>query len=131
MALYTRQQINIPCDQAPLGRDGHAKAIMVNELERFPGQALLSLKGIVGIAHGASSYHTFFLFTFKVTGDEPEGVLLFLYRVKICILVAFAAAVTINAAVAAAPVNIHAVFCSKPRGIFILGDQCFGRYCFH
>ena len=25
----------------------------------------------------------------------------------------------------------QAVFCSKPRGIFILGDQCFGRYCFH
>ena len=130
--LNLLQNRNIPHHQVGLCGDDNAKAIPVNFFQGAPCQLLVLFKEIVRVTHRAGM-------------DDPcpppgaqlplqyiQRIFLGAHLIKIFDLIAFAAAVAVNAAMAAAPVQIHIVVAAKPILLLtVAGKDGFGRDIFH
>ncbi len=106
------KQLQIPQNPAGFRLYCKAEAIPVNDFQTLPGKPQLLLAVHIRIAHGAGSDHAFFSLGAQSPLQKLRGIFLHLNILKGVIhLIAFAAAVTVDAAMSTAPIQIHPVFC--------------------
>ena len=95
------------------------------------GELELLLKGVIGVAHGAHGDEGRLRLPGQVVPEQAQGVRLGFYPVEVRILVAGAAAVAVETAVATAPVEIHGVVGAEPFSGFTPVEQVLGGDVFH
>ena len=116
MRLNGLVQVGVTQDQVALGGGGHAAVIGVDELQGVAGEEQFLLKGVVGIAHGAHADEGRADFPGQLVPEQGQRVRLGGHPVKVRDVVAVAAAVAVETAVAAAPVQVHGVVGAEPGG---------------
>ena len=124
-------QVDIPDNQVAFGGRRHPALVGVDQLQGVAGELELLLKGVIGVAHGAHGDEGRLRLPGQVVPEQAQGVRLGLYPVEVRILVAGAAAVAVETAVAAAPVEVHGVVGSKPACGFAPVEQVLGGDVFH
>ena len=103
------QQVDIPQDAIGFGLDRCAEAVLQYDLQATPGQAQRLLTVHVRVRHRARADHAPLPLRFQRPVQQLRRVPLHLYIFKgMSELIAGAPAVAINAAVGAAPVDVHA-----------------------
>ena len=125
------QNINIPGNKAAFGRDGHAAVVSVDQLQGVAGEPHFPFKGVVGVAHRPGGDEGGPGLPGQVVPEDAQGVRLGPHRVKPLDAVAVAAAVAVQAAVAAPPVDIHGVVSAEPLGVPVAVEQMLCRYGLH
>lgn len=103
------QQINVPENPVGLGLDGRAEAVFQDDLQALSGQSQALLAVHIGVRHGASADHALFPFQLQGFFQQLRRVLLHFDILEgMGELVASAPAVAVDAAMGAAPVDVHA-----------------------
>ena len=126
------QNVDIAADQIAFGSDSGTETVSCQQFERVARELLGALERIVRITHCAGGDHARACFAAQVVADDAQRVLLGADCVKIIVAVAFRPAVAINAAMAAAAVDVHIIACAEPVcGAFGIGDNGFGGKHLH
>ena len=119
MTLDALKQVDVPYNQVAFRGSRRAEPIGVQQLQSVPGQQLGLLKGVVRIAHGAHSGKAGLYLPPQLIPQDAQGVLLSPHLVKALNAVAVAAAVAVDAPVAAPAVEVQRVVGAEPLGGFI------------
>ena len=108
-----------------------AAAVGVDELQGVAGEEELLLEGGVGVAHGTHSDEGRADFPGQLVPEQGQRVRLGGHPVKVRDVVAVAAAVAVETAVAAAPVQIHGVVGAEPGSRLGPNQNVLGGDIFH
>ena len=108
--VYACQKAHIPENAVGFRQDSNAEAIFVDDLKAFPRITQLFFDMHVWVAHAAGADHALFALLPERCFQQFGSVDLDLYVFEIMVhVVAFAPAVAVNAAMAAATVYVHPV----------------------
>ena len=108
------EKIQIPQHQGGFCNYRKAETVAVNQLKGFPGEQEFFFQGHIGVAHGAGSYHAFFTLPLEGFFQKFKGIFFYSHIFKQVVNVVTAApGIAVNAAVGAAPVQVHSVLRGK------------------
>ena len=124
-------EINVPDDEVALGIHRHPAVIGVDELQGVAGEEEFLLEGVVGVAHGPHGDEGGPDLPGQLVPEDAQGVRLGGDPVKVWIAVPVAAAVAVQTAVAAPPVQVHRVVGAEPGGGFAADEDVFGGDVVH
>ena len=108
------EKIQIPQHQGGFCNHRKAETVAVNQLKGFPGEQEFFFQRHIGVAHGAGSYHALFTLPFEGVFQKFKGVFFYSHIFKPVVnVVTVAPGIAVNAAVGAAPVQVHSVLRGK------------------
>ena len=125
------KQIRIPHDQIGFRGNRHAIAVTQQQFQRAARQALVLFKGIIGIAHRAHAHHALAGMAAQLTFQQLQRILFAPHAVEFMHLITGGAAVAINTAVAAPPVEIDVPAMTEPAFAGAALHQLPGLHLFH
>ena len=124
-------QVGVPQNQVTLGGGGHAAVIGIDEFQGVVGEEQPFLKGIIGVAHGAHTDEGWADLPGQLVPEQTQRVRLGSHPVEVRNVVAVASAVAVEAAVTAAPVQVHGVVGPEPGGGPVPDQNVLGGDIFH
>ena len=125
------KQICIPHNQIGFRGNRHAIAVTQQQFQRAARQALVLFKGIIGIAHRAHAHHALAGMAAQLTFQQLQRILFAPHTVEFMHLITGGAAVAINTAVAAPPVEIDVPAMTEPAFAGAALHQLPGLHLFH
>ena len=108
------QDVHVPFDQAALGRDRCPESVRFQQFECMAGQLQLLFKRIVRVTHCTGPNHPLPHLAPQIVPDDAQCILLGAHPIEPLDLIAVTPAVTIDAPMATASVDVHIVVDSKP-----------------